>query len=142
MQCLGHARDKRPGDVAALDAVAQLWTHGVEVDDRLIQVLINLISNAVKFTEQGAVTITLNRDEADLIFEVEDTGSGIAPEYQAVIFEKFKQVEDQQAGKPKGTGLGLSICKDIIEYHGGRIWVTSEVGKGSNFGFSLPIKGK
>jgi signal transduction histidine kinase len=70
---------------------------------------------------------------------VVDTGLGIAPEDQSQVFEKFKQVGDTLTDKPQGTGLGLSICKEIIEYHGGRIWVESELGQGSAFSFTLPV---
>ena len=71
-----------------------------------------------------------------------DSGIGIAPADQPKVFEKFKQVGDTLTDKPKGTGLGLPICKEIVEYHGGRIWVESEPGKGSTFSFTLPISGK
>lgn len=75
----------------------------------------------------------------ELIFFVADTGVGIPPEYVDHIFEKFRQVGEQQSGRPKGTGLGLPICKEIVEHHGGRIWVESEPSEGSIFSFSLPI---
>ncbi len=109
--------------------------------DRLIQVLINLLSNGYKFTDKGSVTIAteLINDSSDLIISVTDTGPGIPTNYLDKVFEKFKQVEDNQTGKPKGTGLGLPICKEIVEHHGGKIWVESEVGKGSTFSFSVPI---
>ena len=70
---------------------------------------------------------------------VKDSGIGIAPDDQPKVFEKFKQVGDTLTDKPKGTGLGLPICKEIVEYHGGRIWVESEPGHGSTFSFTLPI---
>lgn len=107
--------------------------------DRLIQVVINLISNAVKFTPRGTVTCRVQRSNDELIFSVIDSGIGISPEDQPKVFEKFKQVGDTLTEKPQGTGLGLPICKEIIEHHGGRIWVESEVGKGSTFSFSLPV---
>lgn len=106
--------------------------------DRLIQVVINLISNAVKFTDEGAVTLNAFQENDQLVVSVVDTGMGIAPEDQPKVFEKFKQVGDTLTDKPKGTGLGLPICREIIEQHGGRIWVESEIGKGSTFSFSLP----
>ena len=108
-------------------------------EDRLIQVVINLISNAVKFTEQGSVTLKVQRTDEQITTSVIDTGIGIAPEDQPQVFDKFKQVGDTLTDKPKGTGLGLPICKQIIEHHGGQIGVESEVGKGSNFYFTLPI---
>jgi signal transduction histidine kinase/CheY-like chemotaxis protein/ligand-binding sensor domain-containing protein len=107
--------------------------------DRLIQVVINLISNAVKFTDAGSITCSARRDGGDLVISVTDSGIGIAPMDQPKVFEKFKQVGDTLTDKPKGTGLGLPICKEIIEYHGGQIWVESEPGKGSTFSFTLPI---
>ena len=70
---------------------------------------------------------------------VTDTGMGIAPVDQPKVFERFKQVGDTLTDKPKGTGLGLPICREIVEHHGGRVWVESELGKGSTFSFSLPV---
>jgi len=112
--------------------------------DRLIQVVINLISNAVKFTEKGSIIIRgrIREQEAggrDYVeVSVTDTGIGIAQKDLEKVFEKFRQVGDTFTGKPIGTGLGLSICKHIVEHHGGRIWVESEPGKGSVFLFTLP----
>ena len=111
--------------------------------DKLIQVIINLISNAVKFTDKGAVTCRAYREKDELIVSISDTGIGIAPEDYAAVFEQFKQVGgDTLTDKPKGTGLGLPICKEIVEHHGGRIWLESEQGKGSTFLFALPITKK
>ena len=107
--------------------------------DRLIQVVINLISNAVKFTDMGTVICRAERRNGNLVVSVVDTGLGIAPADQAKVFERFKQVGDTLTDKPKGTGLGLPICREIIEHHGGRIWVESEPGRGSTFSFTLPI---
>ncbi|MEW5774525.1 MAG: ATP-binding protein [Thermodesulfobacteriota bacterium] len=106
--------------------------------DRVIQVLVNLISNAVKFTPSGAIRLSAGTDEDRVVVRVEDTGVGIAPEYQDRIFEKFRQAGDTLTDKPKGTGLGLAICKQIVEHHGGRIWVRSAPGAGSTFFFTLP----
>lgn len=107
--------------------------------DRLIQVVINLISNAVKFTDQGNVTCKAEARDGELVVGVVDSGCGIKPEDQPLVFEKFKQVGDTLTDKPKGTGLGLPICKEIIEHHGGRLWLESELGVGSTFLFSLPL---
>jgi signal transduction histidine kinase/CheY-like chemotaxis protein len=107
--------------------------------DRLIQVVINLISNAVKFTDAGSITLAAHAKSNDLVVSVKDSGIGIAPVDQPKVFEKFKQVGDTLTDKPKGTGLGLPICKEIVEYHGGRIWVESEPGHGSTFSFTLPV---
>jgi PAS domain S-box-containing protein len=110
--------------------------------DRLIQVVINLISNGVKFTEEGFVTCTARVENSQLIVEISDTGMGIAKENHDKVFERFAQVGNVLTNKPKGTGLGLPICKQIIEHHGGKIWVESELGQGSTFAFSIPITTK
>ncbi len=107
--------------------------------DRLIQVVINLISNAVKFTDSGSITCSARQKDGELVVGVTDSGIGIAPADQSKVFEKFKQVGDTLTDKPKGTGLGLPICKEIVEYHGGRIWVESAPGQGSIFSFTLPV---
>ena len=106
--------------------------------DRLIQVVINLLSNAVKFTERGFVTCRVRKSGSEIIVSVIDTGMGIAEVDREKVFEKFRQAGDTLTDKPTGTGLGLSICKQIVEYHGGRIWVESEPGKGSTFSFTIP----
>ncbi len=107
--------------------------------DRVMQVLVNLISNAVKFTDSGSITCTASSHNDEIIVSVSDTGSGISPEDQKKIFERFKQAGDTLTGKPKGTGLGLPICKQIVDHHKGRIWVDSKLGEGSSFHFTLAI---
>jgi signal transduction histidine kinase len=109
--------------------------------DRLIQVVINLISNAVKFTAEGSITCRARHDQASasVVVSVADTGVGIAPEDQARVFEQFGQAGDTLTDKPRGTGLGLPICREIVEHHGGRLWLESRVGRGSTFSFSLPL---
>ena len=109
--------------------------------DRLIQVIINLISNAYKFTNEGKVIIKGFLNDDKVIVSVIDSGIGIYKEDQPKVFEKFKQVGDTLTDKPKGSGLGLPICKQIVEHHNGIIWVESEVGKGSTFSFSIPVSG-
>jgi PAS domain S-box-containing protein len=108
--------------------------------DKLIQVVINLIANAIKFTTEGSVTCRAEAANNQVVVSVIDTGTGIAPEDQAQVFEKFKQVGDTLTDKPQGTGLGLPICKEIVEHHGGRIWVESALGRGSTFSFALPVQ--
>lgn len=108
--------------------------------DRLIQVVINLLSNAVKFTEQGKVICRARRCNQEVVISVIDSGIGIAKADQPHVFERFKQVGDTMTDKPQGTGLGLPICKEIVEHHGGRIWVESELGSGSTFAFTLPVR--
>jgi signal transduction histidine kinase len=107
--------------------------------DRLIQVIINLLSNAVKFTDRGSVTCRARQDNNAIIISVIDTGIGIAATDRPKVFEKFIQVGNTLTDKPQGTGLGLPICKQIVEHHGGRIWVESELGRGSAFFFTLPL---
>ena len=110
-------------------------------DERKIkQILLNLLSNAVKFTpEGGRIGINARQADGSVEISVSDTGTGIAPEDQATIFEEFRQVGSDYTHKVEGTGLGLTLAKKFVELHGGRIWVTSEVGKGSRFTFTLPI---
>jgi signal transduction histidine kinase len=110
--------------------------------DRLIQVVINLVSNAVKFTASGTITCSARVDPAaaSVIVSVADTGVGIAAEDQAKVFEQFGQAGDTLTDKPRGTGLGLPICREIVEHHGGRLWLESAVGLGSTFSFSLPLE--
>jgi len=110
-------------------------------DERKIkQVLLNLLSNAVKFTSEGGrIEIKAMPVDGSVEISVSDTGIGITSEDQATIFEEFRQVGTADAQKHEGTGLGLTLAKKFVELHGGRIWVESEVGKGSTFIFTLPI---
>jgi signal transduction histidine kinase len=110
-------------------------------DERKIkQILLNLLSNAVKFTpEGGRIGINAIQSNGAVEISVTDTGIGIAPEDQPRIFEEFRQVGSDYEHKSEGTGLGLTLAKKFVELHGGKIWVTSAVGKGSTFTFSLPI---
>ncbi len=108
--------------------------------DRLMQVLINLISNAVKFTDDGAVSVQVLRKGEQALFSVRDTGTGIAEDALMSVFDKFKQVGDTLTDKPKGTGLGLPISRQIVEAHGGHIWVESQLGEGATFSFTLPFE--
>jgi signal transduction histidine kinase len=106
---------------------------------RLTQVLLNLVGNAIKFTDQGSVEIRGAAVDGNFELSVVDTGFGIAPEDQAKIFEEFQQVDNSSTRKKGGTGLGLSISLKIVELHGGAITVTSEVGKGSIFKVTIPV---
>jgi signal transduction histidine kinase len=105
--------------------------------DGLHDIFINLLSNAFKFTADGGkVSIHASAQGEVVLHEVRDTGVGIPEDQTGKIFEEFYQVE---AGKHGGTGLGLAITKRLVEEHGGKIWVTSQVGKGSSFCFTLPM---
>ena len=106
---------------------------------RIRQVLFNLLNNATRFTEQGDITINVFRQDNEVIFSVADTGVGIPPEKLSLIFEEFQQVDGSTRRRHGGSGLGLAISRKFVELHGGRIWVESEVNKGSTFYFSLPI---
>ena len=108
--------------------------------NRLIQVLINLLSNAVKFTPSGSVTVRARADgEGSVRVDVVDTGVGIEAADHGKVFEPFGQAGDTLVDKPRGTGLGLPICREIVEHHGGRLWLESAVGHGSTFAFTLPV---
>jgi signal transduction histidine kinase len=107
---------------------------------RVRQVLANMLANAVKFTERGSVSVAATAAEGWLTVSVADTGVGISPEAQAYVFDEFRQADSSTTRRYGGTGLGLAISKRLVTLHGGRIWVDSEVGKGSTFHFTLPIR--
>jgi signal transduction histidine kinase len=107
--------------------------------DRLIQVVINLLSNAVKFTPTGSVTCRATLGSGEIVVSVIDTGIGIDPADHAKVFEQFGQAGDTLTEKPRGTGLGLPISRQIVEHHGGGLWLESARGAGSTFAFSLPV---
>jgi signal transduction histidine kinase len=111
-------------------------------DERKIkQILLNLLSNAVKFTpEGGRVDVDAALVNGAIEISVTDTGIGIAPEDQEMIFEEFRQVGSNYAQKREGTGLGLTLTKKFVEMHGGEIAVESQPGKGSTFTFKMPIR--
>jgi signal transduction histidine kinase len=114
----------------------------VEADERKVkQVIFNLLANAVKFTPDGGdVYITACRSYSWIEVAVRDTGVGIAPEDQARVFEAFQQGDRSVAQPQEGTGLGLTLSRQFVELHGGRLWVESELGKGSTFRFTLPVR--
>ncbi len=109
-------------------------------EQRITQVLVNLVGNAIKFTEAGEVGIHVTAAEQTFTIAVSDTGPGIAAEDQQKIFEEFQQADTSTTRQQGGTGLGLTISKRIIEMHGGRLWVESRLGKGSTFWFTLPMR--
>jgi signal transduction histidine kinase len=114
----------------------------VVADERKIkQVLLNLLSNAVKFTpEGGRVGVRAALSDGMVELSVRDSGIGIAPEDRETIFEEFRQVGADEARKREGTGLGLALARRFVELHGGKIWVESEIGRGSIFIFTLPVR--
>jgi signal transduction histidine kinase len=107
---------------------------------RLTQVLINLVGNAIKFTDAGSIDIGVKAVGGQFNIAVTDTGSGIAPEDQGMIFEEFHQVDDSSTRKKGGTGLGLSISRRLIEMHGGHIDLDSTIGVGSTFRVIVPVR--
>jgi signal transduction histidine kinase len=113
---------------------------GLGDEQRLTQVLLNLVGNAIKFTDTGEVCVRATTANSHFAVSVMDTGPGIPEEHQARIFEQFHQVDSSNTKAKSGTGLGLAIAKQIVEMHGGRIWVRSALGKGSTFQMELPIR--
>jgi GAF domain-containing protein/anti-sigma regulatory factor (Ser/Thr protein kinase) len=120
--------------------VAKLLPAGLGDEQRLTQVLLNLVGNAIKFTDAGEVCISATTSNGHFAVTVTDTGPGIPPEEQSRIFEQFHQIDSSNTKAKGGTGLGLAIAKQIVEMHGGRIWVQSTLGKGSTFQMELPTR--
>jgi signal transduction histidine kinase len=108
---------------------------------RLTQVLLNLVGNAIKFTDVGEVVITASVADGSFNLAVRDTGPGISDTDRGKLFQEFQQADNSITRKKGGTGLGLAISRRIIEMHGGRIWVESQLGHGSTFSFTLPTNG-
>ena len=102
--------------------------------------LLNLVGNAIKFTDTGEVRVTAKTIDGHFNVSVSDTGPGIPAEHQTRIFEQFQQVDNSNTRAKGGTGLGLAIARQIVEMHGGRIWVESTLGKGSTFQMELPTR--
>jgi GAF domain-containing protein/anti-sigma regulatory factor (Ser/Thr protein kinase) len=120
--------------------VAKTLPIGLGDEQRLTQVLLNLVGNAIKFTDAGEVRVTAKAVDGRFNVSVTDTGPGIPVEHQMRIFEQFHQVDSSNTKAKGGTGLGLAIAKQIVEMHGGRIWVESTLGKGSTFQMDLPTR--
>jgi signal transduction histidine kinase len=132
----------------ALRCAAEEGTGSIRADrDRLLQVLANLVSNALKFTPEGGRVVVgcrpagLPGGRAAVLFDVTDTGGGIAPEDMDRLFRKFSQIGRAPGGRPRGTGLGLVLAREIVELHGGRIGAESTPGRGSRFYFAVPVEG-
>jgi signal transduction histidine kinase len=107
--------------------------------DRISQVLTNLIGNAIRYCPQGSIDVSTRRDGSEALVHVRDTGPGIPADKRERIFDAFVQLSTGPGRRPGGTGLGLTICKKLVELHGGRIWIASEIGKGSTFSFALDL---
>ena len=138
--CLTLVRERTTQHGMALTLTVDERIGEVVADERKVrQVVLNLLSNAVKFTPDGGrVAVDATCVDGGVEIAVSDTGIGIALEDQAAVFEEFRQVGSDKARKSEGTGLGLALARKFVELHGGRIWLTSEVGKGSTFAFTLP----
>ena len=107
---------------------------------RLERILFNLVENAIKYSPDGGeVTISIKVQGTDLVFCVSDQGPGISPENQRKLFHSFEQLDMPNRHAIQGVGLGLKVCLTLVQAHGGRIWVESEVGKGARFCFTLPV---
>ncbi|MGB3641286.1 MAG: ATP-binding protein [Rivularia sp. (in: cyanobacteria)] len=111
-------------------------------EHRLEQILFNIIGNSIKFTESGKVEVSAQENKEQLSITISDTGIGIPPEKHDKIFESFEQADGSTSREYGGTGLGLAVTKQLVELHGGTIWVESEVGEGSSFTFTLPVVDK
>jgi signal transduction histidine kinase len=120
--------------------VAKRLPVGLGDEQRLTQVLLNLVGNAIKFTDMGEVHITATSVNGYFTVAVTDTGPGIPPEELKRVFEQFHQIDNSNTKAKGGTGLGLAIAKQIVEMHGGRIWVESTLGKGSTFQMQIPTR--
>ena len=120
--------------------VAKSLPVGLGDEQRLTQVFLNLVGNAIKFTDTGEVRVTAKVVNGHFNVSVIDTGPGIPTKHQARIFEQFHQVDSSNTKAKGATGLGLAIAKQIVEMHGGRIWVKSTLAKGSTFAMELPIR--
>jgi signal transduction histidine kinase len=121
--------------------------HDVEINAdkiRMRQVMINLVNNAIKFTEKGQIAIRVTREENNILISVKDTGMGIPTDQLESVFQEFTQVDTTTTRKVGGTGLGLPISRRLIEMHSGRLWVesTGVEGEGSTFYVFLPIEAK
>jgi len=130
--------EDKPGVTVEEEVEENLPT--IEADPiRFSQALLNLIHNAVKFTDKGFVTIRVSREPNNILFEVRDTGIGIAEENQELVFEPFETILEDKNDPRLGFGIGLKIVEHIIDLHDGETWFESKAGKGSSFFFTIPL---
>ncbi len=120
--------------------IAPDMSAGLGDERRLTQVLLNLVGNAIKFTDEGEIVIKASQSNGTFSVAVCDTGPGISEDDQKKLFQEFQQADSSTTKKKGGTGLGLAISKRIIEMHGGKIWLESQVGRGSTFAFTVPTR--
>lgn len=139
MTHLPQAQEKSLG--CTLDVAPDVPDTVVCDDVRLTQVLNNLMHNAVKFTQKGQVALRISRVGEALHFAVQDTGPGLSPDAQVVVFEKFRQLESFENRRHSGTGLGLALSRQLVAQMGGQLQVRSQLNEGSEFFFSIPIQG-
>jgi signal transduction histidine kinase len=127
-------------NLALKAAIADDLPVGRGDERRITQALLNFVGNAIKFTEKGGIAVEASAADGSFKVSVADTGPGISVEDQTRIFEEFQQVDSSSTRSKGGTGLGLAISKKIIELHGGCVGVESELGRGSVFHFTLPVR--
>ncbi len=130
--------DKKSLDLRLKTSLSAPEAHVIADGNKLSQVLLNLLQNALKFTSNGHIDIGCKRSGDDLTFYISDTGKGLSGADQKVVFDRFRQVGDEPSGEKSGMGLGLTISRSFIELMNGKMWVESELGKGSTFHFSIP----
>lgn len=130
--------DDKPGVTIEEEIVENLPT--IEADPvRFSQILLNLIHNAIKFTDKGYITVRVSREPNDILFEVRDTGFGIAEADQELVFQPFETILEDKSDPRLGFGLGLKIIEHIVDLHDGETWFESEAGIGSSFFFTIPV---
>ncbi|MGA9382810.1 MAG: ATP-binding protein, partial [Phormidium sp.] len=136
VQALRHLAEESQITLQLEPISIQIWAD----PDRIIQTLVNLLSNAIKFSPpESTVKLSAQEQSDRILFQVQDCGRGIPADKLETIFGRFQQVDASDSRTKGGTGLGLAICRNIVQQHGGRIWVESVLGEGSTFYFTLPI---
>ena len=132
-------RDKATAKGLALNVSAPAQVKVLVNEDQFMQVVLNLVENAIKYTNQGEVSVTLSEHDSRAVLVVTDTGIGIPVEHQPRVFERFYRVDKGRSRATGGTGLGLSIVKHIVESHDGNVELRSELNKGTEVTVSMPL---